>query len=65
MPLAGVGVELLDLYQCPVTKVKGYREKVFALIPSLKHLDGADAEGNERLENEEEHEGEGGQRGGG
>lgn len=49
-PLAGIGVELLDLYQCPVTKVKGYREKVFALIPSLKHLDGADAEGNERLE---------------
>lgn len=57
-PLAGVGVESLDLYQCPVTKVKGYREKVFALIPSLKHLDGADAEGNERLETDDDEDDE-------
>lgn len=53
-PLAPLRVQALDLYQCPVTKVKGYREKVFALIPSLKYLDGADAEGNERLETDEE-----------
>lgn len=53
-PLAGVGVESLDLYKCPVTKVQGYREKVFALIPSLKYLDGADAEGNERLETDDD-----------
>lgn len=57
-PLAGIGVESLDLYQCPVTKVKGYREKVFALIPSLKYLDGADAEGNERLETDDEEDDE-------
>ncbi|CAD6206126.1 unnamed protein product [Miscanthus lutarioriparius] len=57
-PLAGVGVESLDLYQCPVSKVKGYREKVFALIPSLKHLDGADAEGNERLETDDDEDDE-------
>ncbi|TVU04244.1 hypothetical protein EJB05_50191 [Eragrostis curvula] len=69
-PLAKLGVEVLDLYQCPVTKVKGYREKVFALIPSLKYLDGVDAEGNERLETddeeddeEEEEEGEDGEEG--
>jgi acidic leucine-rich nuclear phosphoprotein 32 family member B len=49
-PLARVWVESLDLFQCPITKVKGYMEEVFALIPSLKYLDGADAEGNERLE---------------
>ncbi|CAN6281962.1 unnamed protein product [Urochloa humidicola] len=53
-PLAKLGVEALDLYQCPVNKVKGYREKVFALIPSLKYLDGVDAEGNERLETDDE-----------
>jgi acidic leucine-rich nuclear phosphoprotein 32 family member B len=53
-PLAGVQVESLDLFQCPVTKVKGYREEVFALIPSLKYLDGADAEGNERLETDDD-----------
>ncbi|RLN42375.1 acidic leucine-rich nuclear phosphoprotein 32-related protein 2-like [Panicum miliaceum] len=53
-PLAKLGVEALDLEQCPVSKVKGYREKVFALIPSLKYLDGADAEGNERLETDDE-----------
>ncbi|TVU04239.1 hypothetical protein EJB05_50186, partial [Eragrostis curvula] len=69
-PLTKLGVEVLDLYQCPVTKVKGYREKVFALIPSLKYLDGVDAEGNERLETddeeddeEEEEEGEDGEEG--
>ncbi|PWZ14065.1 Acidic leucine-rich nuclear phosphoprotein 32-related protein 2 [Zea mays] len=49
-PLARVWVESLDLFQCPITKVKGYMEEVFVLIPSLKYLDGADAEGNERLE---------------
>ncbi|WVZ60053.1 hypothetical protein U9M48_010121 [Paspalum notatum var. saurae] len=57
-PLAKLGVEALDLYQCPVTKVKGYREKVFALIPSLKYLDGVDAEGNERLETDDEEDNE-------
>lgn len=53
-PLAKLGVEALDLEQCPVSKAKGYREKVFALIPSLKYLDGADAQGNERLETDDE-----------
>ncbi|KAJ1294238.1 hypothetical protein BS78_01G130600 [Paspalum vaginatum] len=57
-PLAKLGVEALDLYQCPVTKVKEYREKVFALIPSLKYLDGVDAEGNERLETDDEEDNE-------
>ncbi|BAF12774.1 acidic leucine-rich nuclear phosphoprotein 32-related protein 2 [Oryza sativa Japonica Group] len=65
-PLAPHGVESLDLYQCPVTKAKGYRDKVFALIPSLKFLDGMDAEGNDCLdsddeEDEEEDEGEEGE----
>ncbi|VAH95859.1 unnamed protein product [Triticum turgidum subsp. durum] len=55
-PLAPLGVESLDLYQCPVTKLKGYREKVFALVPSLKYLDGVDAEGNDRLESDEDEE---------
>ncbi|KAK3146506.1 hypothetical protein QOZ80_3BG0267360 [Eleusine coracana subsp. coracana] len=58
VPLAKVGIEALDLYQCPVTKVKGYREKVFALVPSLKYLDGVDAEGNERFETDDEEDDE-------
>lgn len=53
-PLAPHGVESLDLYQCPVTKAKGYRDKVFALIPSLKFLDGMDAEGNDCLDSDDE-----------
>ncbi|KAG8062043.1 hypothetical protein GUJ93_ZPchr0003g17401 [Zizania palustris] len=57
-PLAPHQVESLDLYQCPVTKVKGYREQMFALIPSLKYLDGMDAEGNDRLETDEEEDDE-------
>jgi acidic leucine-rich nuclear phosphoprotein 32 family member B len=57
-PLAKLGVEALDLYQCPVTKVQGYREKVFAMIPSLKYLDGVDKQGNERLETDDEEDDE-------
>jgi acidic leucine-rich nuclear phosphoprotein 32 family member B len=57
-PLAKLGVEALDLYQCPVSKVQGYREKVFAMIPSLKYLDGVDKEGNERLETDDDEEDE-------
>lgn len=57
-PLAPHGVESLDLYQCPVTKAKGYRDKVFALIPSLKFLDGMDAEGNDCLDEDDEEEGD-------
>jgi acidic leucine-rich nuclear phosphoprotein 32 family member B len=57
-PLAKLGVEALDLYKCPVTKVKEYREKVFAMIPSLKYLDGVDKEGNERLETDDEEDDE-------
>ncbi|PUZ43129.1 hypothetical protein GQ55_9G637400 [Panicum hallii var. hallii] len=53
-PLAKLGIEALDLELCPVSKAKGYREKVFALIPSLEYLDGADAEGNKRLETDDE-----------
>ncbi|PUZ37648.1 hypothetical protein GQ55_9G136800 [Panicum hallii var. hallii] len=70
-PLAKLGIEALDLEQCPVSKAKGYREKVFALIPSLEYLDGADAEGNECLvtddedyvEEEDDEEGEEGEDG--
>ncbi|KAL6894503.1 hypothetical protein ACP4OV_008601 [Aristida adscensionis] len=57
-PLAGLRLEALDLYQCPVTKAKGYREKVFSMIRGLKYLDGVDAEGNERLETDDEEDDE-------
>ncbi|CAN6174310.1 unnamed protein product [Urochloa humidicola] len=56
-PLAKLRVEALDLYQCPVSKVEGYREKVLALIPSLKYLDGVDAEGKQRLETDDKADG--------
>lgn len=32
----------LDLFDCEVTEVAGYRQKVFELIPQLKYLDGFD-----------------------
>nr|CAD1819570.1 unnamed protein product [Ananas comosus var. bracteatus] len=48
-PLAALGLESLDLYECPVTRVEGYRSKVFGMIPSLKYLDKIDADGKERL----------------
>lgn len=50
------GIESLDLYECPVTRVPGYREKVFEAVPSLKFLDKIDKEGNERPDSDEEEE---------
>ncbi|CAL9098693.1 unnamed protein product [Musa textilis] len=57
-PLAKLRLESLDLYECPVTKIEGYRSKVFGLFGSLKYLDKADANGNERTETDDEEEDE-------
>lgn len=50
------GIESLDLYECPVTRVSGYRGKVFGAVLSLKFLDKVDKEGNERPESDEDEE---------
>ncbi|TXG59615.1 hypothetical protein EZV62_014188 [Acer yangbiense] len=55
-PLAQLRLTSLDLYECPVTRVKDYRSRVFGLIKSLKYLDKMDAEENETPESEEEEE---------
>ncbi|XP_020591179.1 acidic leucine-rich nuclear phosphoprotein 32-related protein isoform X2 [Phalaenopsis equestris] len=55
-PLASLHLVSVDLYECPVTRVKDYRSKVFSLIPTLKYLDKLDANGNERPETDEEEE---------
>ncbi|KAL2333693.1 hypothetical protein Fmac_014906 [Flemingia macrophylla] len=55
-PLAQLKLVSLDLYECPVTRVKDYRSRVFALIRSLKYLDKMDAEENERPESDDEEE---------
>ncbi|OAY60720.1 acidic leucine-rich nuclear phosphoprotein 32-related protein [Manihot esculenta] len=55
-PLAQLKLISLDLYECPVTRVKDYRSRVFGLIKSLKYLDKMDPEGNERPESDEEDE---------
>lgn len=34
----------LDLGQNPITKIEGYRDKIFALLPELEVLDGHDKE---------------------
>ncbi|KAJ4842038.1 hypothetical protein Tsubulata_039418 [Turnera subulata] len=53
-PLAQLRLVSLDLYECPVTRVKDYRSRVFGLIRSLKYLDKMDAEENERPESDDE-----------
>lgn len=53
-PLAELKLVSLDLYECPVTRVKDYRSRVFGLIKSLKYLDKMDAEENERPESDDE-----------
>ncbi|CAA2934348.1 acidic leucine-rich nuclear phospho 32-related [Olea europaea subsp. europaea] len=55
-PLAELRLVSLDLYECPVTRVKDYRSRVFGLIKSLKYLDKTDAEGNERPESDDDDE---------
>ncbi|XP_064084966.1 acidic leucine-rich nuclear phosphoprotein 32 family member B-like [Macrobrachium rosenbergii] len=47
----------LDLFSCEVSVLENYREKVFALIPSLVYLDGFDKEDNSEDEDGEEEEG--------
>jgi len=45
-PLGGLpNLKVLDLEHCDVTSAPGYREKVFEMIPALKVLDNADANG--------------------
>ncbi|XP_042042146.1 acidic leucine-rich nuclear phosphoprotein 32-related protein-like [Salvia splendens] len=53
-PLAELRLVSLDLYECPVTRIKDYRSRVFGLIRSLKYLDKMDAEENERPESDDE-----------
>ncbi|KAF9678338.1 hypothetical protein SADUNF_Sadunf07G0024600 [Salix dunnii] len=55
-PLAKLRLVSLDLYECPVTRVKDYRSKVFGLISSLKYLDKMDSEENERPESDDDEE---------
>ncbi|KAJ0981922.1 hypothetical protein J5N97_010177 [Dioscorea zingiberensis] len=55
-PLARLRLVSLDLYSCPVTKVKDYRSRVFGMIRSLKYLDKMDADENERPESDDDDE---------
>ncbi|XP_073103679.1 acidic leucine-rich nuclear phosphoprotein 32-related protein-like [Elaeis guineensis] len=57
-PLAQLRLVSLDLYECPVTRVKDYRSRVFGMIRTLKYLDKMDADENERPETDEEEEDE-------
>jgi acidic leucine-rich nuclear phosphoprotein 32 family member A/C/D len=54
-PLANLtSLRNLDLFNCEVTKIDGYREKIFKLLPSLKFLDGFDQNEQEDEEDDEE-----------
>lgn len=57
-PLAELRLVSLDLYECPVTRVKDYRSRVFGLIKSLKYLDKMDVDENERPESDDDDEDE-------
>ncbi|KAG1366735.1 acidic leucine-rich nuclear phosphoprotein 32-related protein 1 [Cocos nucifera] len=57
-PLAQLRLVSLDLYECPVTRVKDYRSRVFGMIRTLRYLDKMDADENERPESDDEEEDE-------
>jgi len=44
----------LDLFNCEVTNTESYREKVFALLPTLQYLDGFDQNDEEVNEDSDE-----------
>ena len=46
----------MDLFNCDVTSVDNYREKVFGLISCLKYLDGFDSEEKEAEDSEADEE---------
>ncbi|KAK9993743.1 hypothetical protein SO802_023446 [Lithocarpus litseifolius] len=56
--LAQLKLVSLYLFECSVTRVKGYRSRVFGLIKSLKYLDTMDLEENERPESDDKEEDE-------
>lgn len=49
-------IKNLDLFNCEVTNIESYREKVFNLISSLKYLDGYDREDKEAEDSEADEE---------
>ena len=46
-PLKGLPLRYLDLSDSPVAAVDGYRDKVYAMIPTLEVLDSLDKDGEE------------------
>lgn len=44
----------LDLFNCEVTSLDNYREKVFELLKNLQYLDGYDSNNMEAEEDEDE-----------
>ena len=51
-------LKTLDLFNCEVTSIDNYREKVFSLLPSLKYLDGFDKMDKEAEDSEADSEGD-------
>lgn len=58
-PLTGVVMlNDLDLYNCPVTEVDGYRQSIFDMLGNLKYLDGFDADDNEKDDEDDDGDGD-------
>ncbi|CAF0895133.1 unnamed protein product [Rotaria sordida] len=51
-------LSILDLMNCEVTSVDGYRETMFNMLPQLKYLDNADKDGEEKDSDDEDDEDE-------
>lgn len=50
----------LDLFNCEVTSLENYREKLFALLPSVTYLDGFDKDDKEPEDEDDEDDEDGG-----
>ena len=47
-------MNVLELFDCPITKIENYRVKVFECLPNLNVLDGMDKDGNEYISPDED-----------
>lgn len=48
----------LDLFNCEITNLDDYRDKIFCKLPQITYLDGFDQEDNEAPDSEEDDDGE-------
>eukprot|EP01018_Ginkgo_biloba_P002082 Gb_15560 [translate_table: standard] len=56
VPLSQLNLLSLDLYECPVSRLSGYKARVFGIVKYFQYLDKTDVDGKERFESNDKDE---------